>query len=178
MPLNPLPLPVLPLISSFFSLVATGMSSLSPSLFLFCYVYSFALCFSISHISDKTIFVFLYLTYFTKHNIVQVHPCCCRCQNFILFYGWDMCVYTHTHTHTYVYTYLSMKGHLVGLHILAIVNSATVNIGLHVFFKLVFTFFWIYVYLEVKLLDHNGNSIFSFLRKFYSRSHSGCTSSQ
>ena len=30
----------------------------------------------------------LCLTYFTKHNTLQVHPCCCKWQNFILFHGW------------------------------------------------------------------------------------------
>ena len=32
------------------------------------------------------VFVFLYLTYFTDHNTLQVHLCCCKRQNFILFY--------------------------------------------------------------------------------------------
>ena len=30
----------------------------------------------------------LCLTYFTKYNTLQVHPCCCKWQNFILFYDW------------------------------------------------------------------------------------------
>ena len=32
--------------------------------------------------------IWLSLTYFTEHNTLQVHPCCCKWQNFILFYGW------------------------------------------------------------------------------------------
>ena len=32
-----------------------------------------------------TIFVFLCWTYFTKHNILQVHLCCCKWDCFILF---------------------------------------------------------------------------------------------
>ena len=48
-------------------------------------------------------FVFLHLTYFTKHNTLQVHPFCCKWQNFILCFDWVVfqCVYTHTHTHTH-----------------------------------------------------------------------------
>ena len=34
------------------------------------------------------VFVFLCLTYFTLYNALQVHPCCFKWQNFILFYGW------------------------------------------------------------------------------------------
>ena len=30
----------------------------------------------------------LCLTQFTKHKVLQVHPCCYKCQNFVLFYGW------------------------------------------------------------------------------------------
>ena len=55
-----------------------------------------------------------------------------------------MCVYIYTHTYIYVYTYLSIKGHLVGLHILATVNSATVNIGLHVSFQIS-----VYIFLDI-----------------------------
>ena len=41
---------------------------------------------------------------------------------------------------------ISMKGHLVGLHILAIVNSATVNIGLHVSFQIS-----VYIFLDIRI---------------------------
>ena len=37
----------------------------------------------------KTYSVFLHLTNFTKHNTLQVHPCCCKWQNFIFFYDTD-----------------------------------------------------------------------------------------
>ena len=37
----------------------------------------------------------LSLTYYIKHDTLQVHPCCDKWQNFILFYGWVIfhCVY-------------------------------------------------------------------------------------
>ena len=33
------------------------------------------------------VYVF-YNLFHLKHNALQVHPCCCKWQNFILFYGW------------------------------------------------------------------------------------------
>ena len=33
------------------------------------------------------VFVFLYVTYFTLPNALEVHPCCCVGHYFILFYG-------------------------------------------------------------------------------------------
>ena len=62
------------------------------------------------------------------------------------FILWLRYVYTHTHTYICVYTYLSIKGHLVGLHILALVNSATVNIGLHVSFQIS-----VYIFLDIRI---------------------------
>ena len=55
---------------SLYPLVPTNLFSIPVSLFLFCYTLSF---------------VFLCLTYFTKHNTLQFHPCCCKWQNFIPF---------------------------------------------------------------------------------------------
>ena len=47
----------------------------------------------------------LCLTYFTRHNTLQVHPCCCKWQNFILFYDWvgsiPLCVRVCVTPHIY-----------------------------------------------------------------------------
>ena len=54
---------------------------------LFCYIYSF-FYFSRFHRKIITYSICLCLTYFTKNNTIWVHLCCCKWQNFILFYGW------------------------------------------------------------------------------------------
>ena len=36
----------------------------------------------------QTVFFFLYPTYFTQHNALQVYPCCCKWHKFILFCSW------------------------------------------------------------------------------------------
>ena len=59
-------------------------------------------------------------------------------------------VYIHTHTHTYIYIYThhiffihsSVNGHLGSSHKLASVDSAAVNIGVHVLLRInIFVFF-------------------------------------
>ena len=72
--------------SSLSPLVTTSLFSLSVSLFLFCYIHSLALFFRF-HIQVTTYDIFFCLIYFTEHHNLQIHPCCYRCQKFILFYA-------------------------------------------------------------------------------------------
>ena len=52
--------------------------------------------------------------------------------NALLFYG---CVILHVYIYHKVFIHSSVNGHVGGFHVLAIVNSASVNNGIHVSFS-------------------------------------------
>ena len=103
------------------------------------------------------VFVFLCLTHFTQHNALKVYACCCKWQDFILFYGRVIfhCVPIPQFFHSFI------DGHLVFFHTLAVINNTAVNIGVHIFLSQCFHF------LQIKTQKWNCQIVLQFYFYFF-----------
>ena len=68
--------------------------------------------------------------YFTCCSVFRLHPCCSMCQNLLPSKDWTTFHYVYLCIYHIFFRYISVVGYLAYLVVFALVNNATVTLGL------------------------------------------------
>ena len=128
---------------------------------------------------NYAVFVLLWLTYFTQHNILKGHPCGTMCQNFLPFSSWITfhCVYYHillNHSSINGWLFLCFSIFFPPM-LLVFVNNVAMNLGVQYLFKALLSYFFGGWRPRCGIAELCVNSVFHFWGSHHAVFHSSCT---